>query len=188
MCCVSVLQLCTQCGSRSQTTHCPTNHVLHTLPDSPLSQSALMMTHIPPPVLMPCCTAAILYRRAAHVGPDRHGQMGVFLTKDLPKEAAKTIEKCLKVVVPKILTWSQYAEAAVNIAQRKWYGKDKVAPYNPDFTQCVDHFLIHAGKTHGCDSGVCGFWQGPCSSCCCVQLCLCSCLATLHGLLLVGLA
>lgn len=40
----------------------------------------------------------------------------------------------------------QYAEAAYTIAKRKWYGKEKVARYVPDYTKCIDHFCLHAGK------------------------------------------
>jgi hypothetical protein len=43
-------------------------------------------------------------------------------------------------------TWSQYAEAAIAIGKRRWYGKDQVPLYIPDFTRCVDHFCLHAGE------------------------------------------
>lgn len=84
-----------------------------------------------------------------YIGPDDVGQQGIFLYKDLPVEAGLALEKCLKKITPQILTWSQYAEAAVAIGKRKWYGKDKVPLYVPDFTRCVDHFCLHAGK-QGC--------------------------------------
>lgn len=70
---------------------------------------------------------------------------GIFLYKDLPTEAGLCLEKCLKKITPQIMTWGQYAEAAYAIAARKWYGKDKVALYVPDFTRCCDHFCLHAG-------------------------------------------
>lgn len=80
-----------------------------------------------------------------YVGPDASGQQGIFLYKELPTEAGLALEKCLKAVTPQILTWGQYAEAAIAIARRRWYGKDAVAPYVPDFTKCCDHFCLHAG-------------------------------------------
>eukprot|EP00879_Flechtneria_rotunda_P003637 GHRR01003874.1.p1 GENE.GHRR01003874.1~~GHRR01003874.1.p1 ORF type:complete len:440 (+),score=135.99 GHRR01003874.1:1261-2580(+) len=80
-----------------------------------------------------------------YVGPDDAGQPGIFLYKDLPVEAGLALEKCLKRITPQIMTWPQYAEAAWAIAMRKWYGKDKVPLYVPDFTHCVDHFCLHAG-------------------------------------------
>eukprot|EP00775_Hariotina_reticulata_P002866 gene2866-3158_t len=80
-----------------------------------------------------------------YVGPDDAGLPGIFLYKELPTEAGLALEKCLKKITPQILTWSQYAEAAVALAQRKWYGKDKVPMYVPDFTRCCDHFCLHAG-------------------------------------------
>jgi hypothetical protein len=45
-----------------------------------------------------------------------------------------------------VQTWSQYAEAAIAIGKRRWYGKDQVPLYIPDFTRCVDHFCLHAGE------------------------------------------
>ncbi len=84
-----------------------------------------------------------------YVGPDASGQQGIFLYKELPTEAGLALEKCLKAVTPQILTWGQYAEAAIAIARRRWYGKDAVAPYVPDFTKCCDHFCLHAGARLG---------------------------------------
>ncbi|WIA36536.1 hypothetical protein OEZ86_007829 [Tetradesmus obliquus] len=80
-----------------------------------------------------------------YVGPDDAGQQGIFLYKDLPVEAGLALEKCLKKITPQIMTWGQYAEAAVAIGKRRWYGKEAVPLYVPDFTRCVDHFCLHAG-------------------------------------------
>eukprot|EP00882_Tetradesmus_deserticola_P010119 GHRQ01010690.1.p2 GENE.GHRQ01010690.1~~GHRQ01010690.1.p2 ORF type:complete len:350 (+),score=137.40 GHRQ01010690.1:525-1574(+) len=81
-----------------------------------------------------------------YVGPDDAGLPGIFLYKDLPVEAGLALEKCLKKITPQIMTWSQYAAAAVAIGKRRWYGKDKAPLYVPDFTECVDHFCLHAGE------------------------------------------
>lgn len=84
-----------------------------------------------------------------YFGPDAEGQKGIFLYKELPTEAGIALEKCLKKITPQIMTWGQYAEAAVAISKRKWYGKDQVPLYVPDYTRCVDHFCLHAGKLTG---------------------------------------
>ena len=52
-------------------------------------------------------------------------------------------------VAPRIMTWKQYGDAAINLARRKLLGEINLPEYSPDFTQCVDHLVIHAG---GCDS------------------------------------
>ena len=48
-------------------------------------------------------------------------------------------------VAPKIMTWQQYGEAAYSMIRKRLTGVEGV-PYKPDFTRCVDHFAIHAGK------------------------------------------
>lgn len=88
-----------------------------------------------------CCICSCMY-----FGPDSDGQKGIFLYKELPTEAGIALEKCLKKITPQIMSWSQYAEAAIAIGKRKWYGKDQVAPYMPDYTRCIDHFCLHAGR------------------------------------------
>eukprot|EP00879_Flechtneria_rotunda_P018307 GHRR01019204.1.p1 GENE.GHRR01019204.1~~GHRR01019204.1.p1 ORF type:complete len:344 (+),score=106.88 GHRR01019204.1:112-1032(+) len=77
-------------------------------------------------------------------GPDKEGVNGVYLRKDVPLQAAKALEACLRTIAPKILTWSQYAEAAYNLFEKTVLGR-AVAEYVPDFTQCIDHFALHAG-------------------------------------------
>lgn len=58
------------------------------------------------------------------------------------------------------MTWKQYGQAAVSIAAKK-LGAD-VRDYKPDYTECLDHFLLHAGndrvyKTGSrCDLGLTG--------------------------------
>lgn len=66
-----------------------------------------------------------------------------------------------------IMTWGQYAEAAYTIARRKWYGKDKVAPYIPDFTRCCDHFCLHAGERRRCPSVSAGALAWVLAACLC---------------------
>lgn len=51
---------------------------------------------------------------------------------------------CLRTIAPKILTWGQYAEAAVNLFQKTVMGRD-LPEYVPDFTKCMNHFALHAG-------------------------------------------
>jgi len=77
-------------------------------------------------------------------GPDADGVNGVYLRKSIPAQAAKALDHCMRVVTPRIMTWSQYAEAAHTMFQKNVMGKE-VDPYVPDFTQCVDHFALHAG-------------------------------------------
>ena len=48
-------------------------------------------------------------------------------------------------VAPKIMTWQQYGEAAYSMARKRLAGGEG-PDYVPDFTRCVDHFAIHAGK------------------------------------------
>lgn len=77
-------------------------------------------------------------------GPDKEGVNGVFLRKDVPLQAAKALEACLRAVAPRILTWGQCAEAAWGMFERAVLGRP-VPDYAPDFTRCVDHFALHAG-------------------------------------------
>ena len=77
-------------------------------------------------------------------GPDKEGVNGVFLRKDVPIQAAKALEICLRTIAPKLLTWGQYAEAAYNLFEKIVLGRS-VAEYVPDFTKCIDHFALHAG-------------------------------------------
>lgn len=77
--------------------------------------------------------------------------MGVYLGKDVVDQAGKALTLALTAISPKIMTWTQLAEGAANLLQRKAFGmlgmKGAVAPYQPDFGQCVDYFLIHAGRS-----------------------------------------
>jgi hypothetical protein len=43
------------------------------------------------------------------------------ITKTLPSEAANVLEKGVRKITPSIMTWGQYAEAAVNYIQQASY-------------------------------------------------------------------
>ena len=118
---------------------------------------------------------------AMYYGPDEKGLTGIALTKDIPPEAAKAIEKVLRIVTPKMLTPSQILDFTGHFLRKKLAGKkknkeeknlsagkeeaageqtpakpeEKKDPYAPpprdkdewlpDYTQCIDHFILHAG-------------------------------------------
>jgi 3-ketoacyl-CoA synthase len=79
------------------------------------------------------------------VGPDEAGLDGIFLYKSLPAEAGRALTSALTKITPRILDWPQFLSAAVTTLKRKYYGKEKVPRFVPDYTKCVDHFLLHAG-------------------------------------------
>jgi 3-ketoacyl-CoA synthase len=78
-------------------------------------------------------------------GPDKDGVNGVYLRKDVPAQAARALEMCLRTVAPRLLTWTQLAEALANVFERKVMGKTNLPEYVPDWTRCVDRFALHAG-------------------------------------------
>ena len=43
------------------------------------------------------------------------------------------------------MNWQQYGEAAYSMARKRLAGGEG-PDYVPDFTRCVDHFAIHAGR------------------------------------------
>jgi hypothetical protein len=70
------------------------------------------------------------------------------ITKTLPSEAANVMERGLRRITPSIMTWTQYVEAAFTYLHRTVNyatGKPLPAEYQPDYTRCADHFLLHAG-------------------------------------------
>jgi len=79
-----------------------------------------------------------------HWGPDDKGVNGMHLTKDLPSEAARALEKAVRAITPKIMTWGQYGEAAASLVRKHVFGRDE-PDYVPDYTRCADKFLLHAG-------------------------------------------
>jgi 3-ketoacyl-CoA synthase len=85
---------------------------------------------------------------AVRWGPDPDGVNGLYLSRAIVNHAGDALEGCLKAVTPKILTWSQLGQGAANMLARSVYPKlgwSKPKSYVPDFTQCVQHFAIHAG-------------------------------------------
>ncbi len=88
--------------------------------------------------------------------PDADGVNGVYLARDVVHHAGRAMELCMRQVAPRIMSWAQLGEAAVNIARRRALGH-MVPEYVPDWTRCVDHFLIHAGGGAG---GAARCWPG----------------------------
>lgn len=78
-------------------------------------------------------------------GPDPEGINGVYLGKDVPVQAGIMLEAVIKAITPKIMTWSQYAEAAYFMYNKKVLHNPSYKRYVPDYTKCVDHFALHAG-------------------------------------------
>jgi len=77
-------------------------------------------------------------------GPDAEGNDGIYLGKDVVNEASRALSLAMRKVAPSILTFGQIAKYATTEIQRK-LSSGKVAPYKPRFTECLEHFLIHAG-------------------------------------------
>lgn len=78
-------------------------------------------------------------------GPDAEGNNGIYLGKDVVNEASRALSLAMFKVAPSILTYSQIAKYAATEIKRR-LSSGKVAPYKPRFTECLDHFLIHAGE------------------------------------------
>lgn len=51
----------------------------------------------------------MLLCRAVEHSPDEEGIMGLYLSKELPKQAGRVLEKCVRQVASEIMTWTQYA-------------------------------------------------------------------------------
>jgi hypothetical protein len=56
------------------------------------------------------------------------------------------LEAVIKAITPKIMTWSQYAEAAWFMYQKKVMKNPAYKRYMPDYTKCMEHFALHAGE------------------------------------------
>ena len=84
--------------------------------------------------------------RCVYQHPDPTGKVGVELSRDLVKVAAKALTHNLTKLGPKVLPWSEKLLFAAN-----WVGR-KVLPgrleYVPDFKEAFDHFCLHAGRNH----------------------------------------
>lgn len=86
-------------------------------------------------------------------GPDAEGNNGIYLGKDVVNEASRALSLAMRKVAPSILTYGQIAKYAATEVQRK-LSSSKVAAYKPRFTECLEHFLIHAGaQTTSCRAG-----------------------------------
>jgi hypothetical protein len=56
------------------------------------------------------------------------------------------LEAVIKAITPRIMTWSQYAEAAWFMYQKKVMKNPAYKRYMPDYTKCMEHFALHAGE------------------------------------------
>ena len=89
--------------------------------------------------------------RALNFEPDEEGINGMVITKTLPSEAAKVLDKGVRKMTPRIMTWTQYGEAAINFFQgaAATLSNGRLCanpgPYQPDYTKCAEHMLLHAG-------------------------------------------
>eukprot|EP00879_Flechtneria_rotunda_P009498 GHRR01009942.1.p1 GENE.GHRR01009942.1~~GHRR01009942.1.p1 ORF type:complete len:363 (+),score=101.85 GHRR01009942.1:842-1930(+) len=90
--------------------------------------------------------------------PDDEGHVGVYLGKDVVDQAGAALTMALSAISPKIMTWTQLGEAACNLVQKRWLGVQGLKRYQPDFSKCVDYFLIHAGTLF-----VMRVYLGPCA-------------------------
>ncbi len=70
--------------------------------------------------------------------------MGVRLGTDVVAEAGRTLTRALATLGPKLLTVGEMARFAWHEARRR-LSRSPSKPYVPSFTDCAEHFLIHAG-------------------------------------------
>ncbi|XP_068642399.1 3-ketoacyl-CoA synthase 6-like [Aristolochia californica] len=75
---------------------------------------------------------------------DDEGLLGMLLSKDLPRNAAKALETNIRMFGPIVLPISEKLRYVLNLLVRKLYNP-KRAPYVPNFKSVFDHFCIHAG-------------------------------------------
>jgi hypothetical protein len=66
-----------------------------------------------------------------------------------PTPPPPTLTARIAQVAPKVMNWKQCAEAGISYVKRNYLGDKSVPEYRPDFAQCVDHFVIHAGGSVG---------------------------------------
>ena len=90
-----------------------------------------------------CVAPLLLLCSALNWEPDEEGINGMVITKTLPSEAANVLEKGVRKMTPKIMTWGQYVEAAANYIQAAaaQLSNEKLCkapvPYVPDYTRCA---------------------------------------------------
>jgi 3-ketoacyl-CoA synthase len=83
-------------------------------------------------------------------GPDENLVNGVWLDKSVPKHAAAALGVCLRYLGPRVMTWTQYIEAAIYVVGKQlsniWTNPfDSIRSYQPKFSETFDHFALHAG-------------------------------------------
>lgn len=98
--------------------------------------------------------------RAIFYSPDDEGYPGVYLGKEVVDEAGKALTRTMVKVAPLVMTWRQVVEYLVHQWRMKAARKrgEKMSQYTPDFTQCLQHALIHAGGAKildGIGKGLC---------------------------------
>lgn len=82
--------------------------------------------------------------RCVYQQEDAEGKVGVTLTKDIVKVAARALQTNLSMLAPLVLPWSELLKYGVDAVQRK-LGLREGPPYQPDFGKAFDHFCLHAG-------------------------------------------
>ncbi|KAG9451135.1 hypothetical protein H6P81_011100 [Aristolochia fimbriata] len=76
---------------------------------------------------------------------DDDGILGMMLSKDLPRNAAKALETNIRTFAPIVLPLSEKLRyVLMNVIVRKLYNP-KRPPYVPNFKTVFDHFCVHAG-------------------------------------------
>lgn len=113
---------------------------------------ALLTPSTPHSPSLPSTLTLIHPHSALNWEPDEEGINGMVITKTLPSEAANVLEKGVRKMTPRIMTWTQYLQAALHYTQQLAAHltagrlcQAPAGPYQPDYTRCADHFLLHAG-------------------------------------------
>ncbi|XP_010548058.1 PREDICTED: 3-ketoacyl-CoA synthase 18-like [Tarenaya hassleriana] len=82
--------------------------------------------------------------RCVNQEQDESGKAGIFLSKDLPLVAGKTLKVNIASLSPLVLPMSEKLLFLVNFIAKKLF-KAKIKNYIPDFKLAFEHFCIHAG-------------------------------------------
>ena len=87
-------------------------------------------------------------------GPDEQGINGVFLSKEVVKEASKVLTEILWKIGPRVLPWQEQSKVAWSMmmkrlerfrALQRFFPSAAVSPYRTSFHGSVEHFVIHSG-------------------------------------------